>query len=85
MTAVYFKLLLYLFQEKMNHNHISKTCPNCLRQTKVVLVDLNLFNPNGRKIRFKRCKKKISLEKDFCMILILDKISISMNGNFGCR
>ena len=71
----------------MNHNHISKTCPNCLRETKVVLVDLNSFNPKGRKIRFKRCKKKIPLEKkkDFCVILILDKISISMNGNFGCR
>ena len=47
----------------MNHNHISKTCPNCLRETKVVLVDLNSFNPKGRKIRFKRCKKKIPLEK----------------------
>ena len=70
----------------MNHN-INETCSTCLRKTKVVLLDLNLFDPNGRKIRFKRCKRKIFLEKkkDFCIILILDKISINMNGNFGCR
>ena len=65
---------------------ISKTCSNCLRETKVVLVDLNIFDPKRRKIRFKRCKRKIGLEKKkFCVILILDKISINMNGNFGCR
>ena len=71
-----------------------KTCANCSRETKVFLVDLNSFDPNGKKIRFKRCKRKIPLQKkkkkkkkkkDFCVILILDKISIRMNGNFGCR
>ena len=46
----------------MNHN-INETCSTCLRKTKVVLLDLNLFDPNGRKIRFKRCKRKIFLEK----------------------
>ena len=64
----------------MNYN-ITETCANCLRKTKVVLVDLNLFDPKGRKIRFKRCKKN----KKFCVVLILDKICINMNGNFGCR
>ena len=57
-------------------NHISKTCRNCLQETKVILVDLNLFNNNGRKIKFKRCKRKI--KKDFCITLILDKISINI-------
>ena len=66
----------------MNHNHISKTCRTCSRQTKVVLVDLNLFDPKRRKIRFKKCKKK---DYSFCLILILDKIVINMNDNFGCR
>ena len=47
----------------MNHNNISKTCANCSRETKVVLVDLNLFDPNGRTIRFKHCKKKILSQK----------------------
>ena len=28
----------------MNHINVSKTCPNCLQETKVVLVDLNLYN-----------------------------------------
>ena len=71
----------------MNRNNISKTCANCSRETKVFLVDLNLFDPKGKKIRFKQCKKKIPLQrkKDFCVILILDKISIRVNGNFGCR
>ena len=62
---------------------ISKTCSNCLQETKVVLVDLNIFNPHKRKIRFKRCK--MNKKNKFCVILILDKISINMNGNFGCR
>ena len=68
----------------MNHINVSKTCPNCLQETKVVLVDLNLFNRKGGKIKFKRCKRKI--KKDFCVTLILDKISINMknlNGNLG--
>ena len=67
----------------MNHINVSKTCPNCLQETKVVLVDLNLYNRKGR-IKFKRCKRKI--KKDFCVTLILDKISINMknlNGNLG--
>ena len=68
----------------MNYN-INETCANCLRKTKVVLVDLNSFDPKGKKIRFKRCKKKMQKEKKFCIILILDKICINMNGNFGCR
>ena len=70
-----------------------KTCANCSRETKVFLVDLNSFDPNGKKIRFKRCKRKIPLQKKkkkkkkkyFFVLLILDKISIRMNGNFGCR
>ena len=60
----------------MNHLNISKTCRNCLQETKVVVVDLNSFNNNGRIIKFKRCRKKI--EKDFCITLILDKISINI-------
>ena len=40
-----------------------KTCANCSRETKVFLVDLNSFDPNGKKIRFKRCKRKIPLQK----------------------
>ena len=60
----------------MNHINISKTCRNCLQETKVVLVDLNLFNNKGRIIKFKPCKKKI--KKDFCITLILDKISINI-------
>ena len=59
----------------MYHN-VSKTCPNCLHETKVVLVDLNLFNNKGRKIKYKRCKRTI--KKDFCLTLILDKISINI-------
>ena len=72
----------------MNYN-INETCANCLRKTKVVLVDLNSFDPKGKKIRFRRCRKKMFLkkekEKEFCIILILDKIRINMNGNVGCR
>ena len=65
----------------MYHN-VSKTCPNCLQETKVVLVDLNLFNRKGGKIKFKRCKRTI--KKDFCLTLILDKISINIeNCNLG--
>ena len=67
----------------MNHN-INETCSTCLRKTKVVLLDLNLFDPNGRKIRFRRCQKK-EKEKEFCITLILDKIRIIMNDNVGCR
>ena len=49
-----------------------KTCRNCLREEKVFLVDLNLYNKRRRKIKFKQCKK------DFCAKLILDKISINV-------
>lgn len=60
----------------MYHN-VSKTCLNCLQETKVVLVDLNLFNKKrAGKIKFKRCKRTI--KKDFCLTLILDKISINI-------
>ena len=57
-----------------------KTCLNCLRETKIFLVDLNSLDPNGRTIRFKRCKKKMPLEKkkDFCVTLILAKIVIKI-------
>ena len=68
----------------MNHINVSKTCPNCLRKTKVFLVDLNLYNGRGGRIKFKQCKRKI--KKDSCVTLILDKISINMknlNGNLG--
>ena len=69
----------------MKHVNVSKICSNCLQETKVVLVDLNLYNGRGRRIKFKRCQKKIS-KKDFCLTLILDKISINMknlNGDLG--
>ena len=58
------------------HQKMYHTCPNCLQETKVVLVDLNLFNKKGGKIKFKRCKRTI--KKDFCLTLILDKISINI-------
>ena len=64
--------------------NVSKTCPNCLRETKVVLIDLNSYNGRGGRIKFKRCKRKI--EKDFCLTLILDKIFINiknLNSNLG--
>ena len=61
----------------MKHVNVSKTCPNCLRETKVVLVDLNLFDKKGGKFKFKRCKKRNNKE-DFCLTLILDKISINI-------
>ena len=67
----------------MNHINFSKTCPKCLQERKVVLVDLNLYNGRGGRIKFKRCKRK---KKYFCVTLILDKISINMknlNGNLG--
>ena len=54
--------------------NVSKTCPTCLQKTKVVLVDLNLFNKRRGKIKYKRCKR--NNKKDFCLTLILDKISI---------
>ena len=60
----------------MNHINVSKTCPNCLQETKVVLVDLNLYNGRGGRIKFKRCKRKIFKKK--CLTLILGKISINM-------
>ena len=63
------------------HLNISKKCSNCLQETKVVLIDLNLFNKKGGKIKFKRCNRKI--KKDFCITLILDKIVIDLNGNLG--
>ena len=56
--------------------NVSKTCPTCLRKTKVVLVDLNLFNKKGGKIKFKRCKRNNG--ENFCWTLILDKISINI-------
>ena len=46
----------------MNYN-INETCATCLRKTKVVLLDLNSFDPKRRKIRFKRCKKKHAKRK----------------------
>ena len=64
--------------------NVSKTCPNCLRETKVVLIDLNSYNGRGGRIKFKQCKRKI--EKDFCLTLILDKIFINiknLNSNLG--
>ena len=61
----------------MNHINVSKTCPNCLQETKVVLVDLNLYNGREGRIKFKRCKRKIS-KKKYCLTLILGKISINM-------
>ena len=59
---------------------VSKTCSNCLKETKVVLVDLNLYKGRGGRIKFKRCQRK----KNVCITLILDKIFINMknlNGN----
>ena len=60
----------------MNHLNIIKTCRNCLQETKVVFADLNSFNNNGRIIKFKRCKRKI--KKNFCITLILDRMSINI-------
>ena len=57
----------------MKHLNISKTCRNCLQETKVVFVDLNLLNNNGRKIKFNRCKRK-----NFCFTLVFDRISINI-------
>ena len=61
----------------MKHVNVSKICSNCLKPTKVVLVDLNVYKGRGGRIKFKRCQKS---KKDFCLTLILDKIVI--NGNF---
>ena len=58
-------------------NHISKTCPNCLKETKVVLVDVNLYNGRGGRIKFKQCNRKTN-KKHFCMTLLLDKIVIKL-------
>ena len=60
----------------MKHVNVSKICSNCLQQTKVVLVDLNVYKGRGGRIKFKRCRKS---KKDFCLTLILDKISINMS------
>ena len=60
----------------MMRRNVSKTCPNCLKKTKVVLVDLNIFNRIRRKIKFKRCNKRNN--EDFCLTLLLDKISINI-------
>ena len=60
--------------------NVSKTrCPNCLQKIKLFLVDLNLYNGRGGRIRFKQCKRRrrIPLKKDFCVTLILDKIVIN--------
>ena len=63
----------------MNQINISQTCSNCLREIKVFLVDLNVYNGRGGRIKFKRCKRKIPFKKkDFCVTLILDKIVINM-------
>ena len=62
-----------------------RTCANCLRKTKVVLVDLNSLDPKRKKIRFRRCNKKKMQKEKFCLILILDKICININDNFGRR
>ena len=63
-------------------NKMVKTCRNCLQETKVILVDLNLYNGRSGRIKFKRCTR------NFCATLILDKISINiknLNGNLGCN
>ena len=56
--------------------HFNKTCSHCLRKEKVFLVDLNVYNGRGGRIKFKQCKKRT--EQDFCMILLLDKIVIKL-------
>ena len=55
---------------------MNNICPNCLKEKKVVLVDLNLFNERRKRIRFKfkRCQK--NKNKDFCLTLLLSKIVI---------
>ena len=55
--------------------HISKTCPNCLRQEKVFLVDLNLYNGRAGKLKFKQCRKRIGKN---CVSILLDKILIRL-------
>ena len=65
----------------MKHINVSKTCSNCLQETKVALVDLNLYNGRGGRIKFKQCQRK---KKNVCLTVILDKIFINMknlNGN----
>ena len=55
-----------------------KTCTNCLREEKVVLLDLNLFKKTRKgTIRFKQCKKRIG---KYCVSLLLDKIMIRLWG-----
>ena len=55
--------------------HISKTCQNCLRQEKVFLVDLNLYNKRAGKLKFKQCRKRIGKH---CVSILLDKILIRL-------
>ena len=53
-----------------------KTCSSCLREEKVVLVDLNLFKKTRKgTIKFKQCKKRIG---EYCVVLMLDKIVIRL-------
>ena len=58
------------------YRNISRTCFNCSKKTKVVLVDLNLCKRKGGKIKFKRCNKKNN--EDFCLTLVVDKICINI-------
>ena len=60
----------------MKHINISKTYPNCLKEEKVFLVDLNLYKGRRGRIKFKQCKRKNG--KNFCMSLLLDKIVIRL-------
>ena len=54
---------------------MSKICSNCFQLSNcfLALVDLNLYNGRGGRLKFKRCKKN-----KYCLTLILDKISINM-------
>ena len=54
----------------------NKTCSKCLRKEKVFLVDLNVYNERGGRIKFKQCKKRT--EEHFSVILLLDKIVIKL-------
>ena len=54
----------------------NKTCSKCLRKEKVFLVDLNVYNERGGRIKFKQFQKRT--EEHFCVILLLDKIVIKL-------